>query len=104
MQAAFTCSKPRLDAFGGTALIVHNGVDYWMSTGYWIQEKLDLVTEASYGQRLELLEDLFEDIEGFNIDRDQVIEDLCAHMTTPELQSFVKSMCGERDKTINDEE
>jgi len=38
---AHTCSKPRLDEFGGGAVVVKNGKDYWIDAQQWAQKKID---------------------------------------------------------------
>ena len=40
-EFAETCSKPRIDEFGGGAVIITAENQYWMSTGSWIQDKLE---------------------------------------------------------------
>lgn len=42
-QYSNSCSKPRLDAYGGGACFIHRGEQEWFNTGRWLDEKM---TEA----------------------------------------------------------
>lgn len=35
-----TCSKPRLDAFGGGAVVIYRGNAKWMNTATWVDKEL----------------------------------------------------------------
>jgi len=43
IEAAFTCSKPRADEFGGAAAIVTAEKIEFMSTSHWVQEQMKKV-------------------------------------------------------------
>lgn len=46
IEASHTCSKPRLDAFGGhAAFVTKNGVK-WMSTRQWINKQTDAFNKS----------------------------------------------------------
>lgn len=38
---ALTCDKPRLDEFGGGAVVVKDGKDYWVDAQSWAQKKIE---------------------------------------------------------------
>lgn len=40
IEAAFTCSSPRPDGFGGEAAFITKKGVKWMSTGYWMQKNI----------------------------------------------------------------
>ena len=40
LESAFTCDKAREDGFGGSAVIVHNGVCKYFGTQQWVREQL----------------------------------------------------------------
>lgn len=41
-----SCSKPRLDEFGGYAVVVHKGKQMWMNTDTWISQKIKEIREG----------------------------------------------------------
>jgi len=43
-EYSFSCSKPRLDGFGGGCVVVCKGVQYWLSTSDWMLAKIKEVT------------------------------------------------------------
>lgn len=40
LEFACTCSKPRIDAFGGGAAVITKDAQHWMHTNTWVQETL----------------------------------------------------------------
>ena len=44
MEYAVTCSRPRLDEFGGGAVICHRGEAEWMSTASFVMQKMQEIT------------------------------------------------------------
>jgi len=40
LESAFTCDKMKDDGFGGSAVIVHNGVCTYFGTQQWVREQL----------------------------------------------------------------
>jgi len=48
-EFAFTCSKPRLDEFGGGAVVVTKDEIHWMSTNSWILDKLQELEKGYAG-------------------------------------------------------
>jgi hypothetical protein len=39
IEASHTCSKPRLDAFGGAAAFVTKNCEKWLSTQHWLEKQ-----------------------------------------------------------------
>ena len=45
-QGCFSCSKLRVDEFGGFACVVHLGKVEWLDTGTWIHERERAIADA----------------------------------------------------------
>ncbi len=46
MEYAVTCSRPRLDEFGGGAVVCYKGQDHWMSTASFVMKQVQELTSA----------------------------------------------------------
>lgn len=47
LEAAYTCSSPRPDGFGGEAAFITKKGVKWMSTGYWMLKNIDKHNKAA---------------------------------------------------------
>lgn len=45
MEWAATCSKPRIDGFGGGAIFVTAKGSQWISTGQWVEDRVTKLNE-----------------------------------------------------------
>ena len=50
-EFAETCSKPKLDEFGGGAVVISMDEMWWMSTGQWAAEKIDEIQKGFGGTK-----------------------------------------------------
>ena len=65
------CSKPRLDAYGGGAVVITNKSIRWVNTGTWVSKTIKQIEK-----RRATVEQIYEDYECRGLTREQAIERL----------------------------